>query len=149
MMIHGMALTSRFLVLVLAPAFFGLPAAASGGSFIAWRPERATRVALVPRDGGPVRWAEDEAFWLWHTVNAYDSSGRPGESDGPDPTVTLDYVQWPRSALGDSERSGAGRAAGQGGRQRSGTSRDHRQPGPCGTPCSTTRTWSSRASTTV
>ncbi|WP_229889240.1 carotenoid oxygenase family protein [Streptomyces mirabilis] len=66
---------------------------------------------LVPRDGGPVRRAEDEAFWLWHTVNAYDSSDWTSKSDGPDPTVTLDYVQWPRLALGDSERSGAGRAA--------------------------------------
>ncbi|MFD8221578.1 carotenoid oxygenase family protein [Streptomyces sp. NPDC059697] len=111
MMVHDLALTSRFLVLVLAPAFFDLPAAMSGGSFIAWCPERGTRVALVPRDGGPVRWAEDEAFWLWHTVNAYDSPGRPSEADGPDPTVTLDYVQWPRLALGDSETSGSGRAA--------------------------------------
>ncbi|MFF7888582.1 carotenoid oxygenase family protein [Streptomyces sp. NPDC020794] len=39
------------------------------------------------------------------------SSGRPGEADAPDPTVTLDYVQWPRLALGDSETSGSGRAA--------------------------------------
>lgn len=113
MMVHDMALTSRFLVLVLAPAFFDLPAAMSGGSFIACRPERGTRVALVPRDGGPVRWAEDEAFCLWHTVNAYDSSGRPSEADGPDPTVTLDYVQWPWLALGDSETSGSARAAGR------------------------------------
>lgn len=116
MMVHDMALTSRFLVLVLAPAIFDLPAAVSGGSFIAWRPERGTRVALVPRDGGPVRWAADEAFWLWHTVHAYDSSGRPSESDRPDPTVTLDYVQWPRLALGDSETSRSGRVADSGAR---------------------------------
>lgn len=79
MMVHAMAWTSRFLVLVLAPAIFDLPAAMSGGSFIAWRPERGTRVALVPRDGGPMRWADDETFWPWHTVNAYDSSGHPSE----------------------------------------------------------------------
>lgn len=51
-----------------------------------------------------MRWAEDEAFWLWHTVNAYASPGRPGEADGPDPTVRLDYIQWPRLALRDSRR---------------------------------------------
>jgi carotenoid cleavage dioxygenase-like enzyme len=33
MMVHDMALTSRFLVLVLAPAFLDLPAAMSGGPF--------------------------------------------------------------------------------------------------------------------
>ena len=50
----------------------------------AWRPERGTRVALAPRAGGPVRWASDEAFRLWHTVNAYDS-----EPDGGDVVLGL------------------------------------------------------------
>ncbi|MFF9154671.1 carotenoid oxygenase family protein [Streptomyces sp. NPDC014846] len=90
-MIHDMALTGRYLVLVLAPAFFDIAAAMSGGSFLAWRPDRGTRVALVPRDGGPVRWADDEAFWMWHTVNAYD------DADG---RVVLDYIQWPALSLG-------------------------------------------------
>jgi len=26
-----------------------------GGSFLDWRPERGTRVALIPRDGSPAR----------------------------------------------------------------------------------------------
>ncbi|KOV67305.1 carotenoid oxygenase [Streptomyces sp. AS58] len=91
-MIHDMALTDRYLVLVLAPAYFDIAAAMSGGSFLAWRPERGTRVALIPRDGGPVRWADDEAYWLWHTVNAYDAP-----DDG---RVVLDYVQWPALSLG-------------------------------------------------
>ncbi|WP_151772191.1 carotenoid oxygenase family protein [Streptomyces abyssomicinicus] len=91
-MIHDMALTDRFLVLTLAPAYFDIAAAMNGGSFLAWRPERGTRVALVPRDGGPVRWAADEAYWLWHTVNAYD--------DPADGRVVLDYVQWPALSLG-------------------------------------------------
>ncbi|MEU9133982.1 carotenoid oxygenase family protein [Kitasatospora sp. NPDC048540] len=91
MMIHDMALTARFVVLVLAPAFFDLAAAMEGGSMIDWRPERGTRIALIPRDGGPVRWAADDAFWLWHTVNAYDR---------PDGSVVLDYVQWAHLTLG-------------------------------------------------
>ncbi|HEY9414717.1 MAG TPA: carotenoid oxygenase family protein, partial [Pseudonocardia sp.] len=60
-MIHDMALTGRYLVLVLAPAFLDLAAALQGGSFLDWRPERGTRIALIPRDGGPVRWARDTA----------------------------------------------------------------------------------------
>lgn len=103
-MIHDMALTDRYLVLVLAPAFFDLDAAMSGGSFLAWRPERGTRVALIPRDGTEVRWAREEAFWLWHTVNAYDA---------PDGRVVLDYVQWPALSLGgaDSGEEADGAAA--------------------------------------
>ncbi|NED38292.1 carotenoid oxygenase family protein [Streptomyces sp. SID8499] len=123
-MIHDMALTARYLVLVLAPAFFDVTAALNGGSFIAWRPDRGTRIALIPRDGGPVRWADDEAFWLWHTVNAYDD---PGSGQ-----VVLDYVQWPALSLGaggpadgrgghpgrsgGGGRSGDGSRAGDGGR---------------------------------
>ncbi|MFF3013204.1 carotenoid oxygenase family protein [Streptomyces sp. NPDC057939] len=94
MMIHDMALTARYAVLVLAPVFFDLGAAMAGGSFLAWRPERGTRVALIPRDGGPLRWASDEAFWMWHTVNAYD------EGPGADAPVVLDYVQWSRLTVG-------------------------------------------------
>lgn len=105
-MIHDMALTARYLVLVLAPAFFDLAAAFSGGSLIAWRPERGTRVALIPRDGSAVRWATDEAFWLWHTVNAYDTG------EGSDARVVLDYVEWPHLSLGHDPHGtgGAGRA---------------------------------------
>ncbi|MFC9583505.1 carotenoid oxygenase family protein [Streptomyces yangpuensis] len=102
MMIHDMALTGRYVVLVLAPAFFDLAAAMAGGSFLSWRPERGTRVALIPRDGGPPRWAADGAFWLWHTVNAHDDG--PGE----DAAVVLDYVQWARLTVGSSPDGAAG-----------------------------------------
>ncbi|MET8036190.1 carotenoid oxygenase family protein [Streptomyces sp. NPDC005345] len=105
MMIHDMALTSRFLVLVLAPVFFDLAAAMSGGSLIDWRPEQGTRVALIPRDGGPVRWASDDAFWLWHTVNAYDA-----EPDGGD--VVVEYVQWSHLSMGQPDTSAGANAGG-------------------------------------
>ncbi|MFE8979067.1 carotenoid oxygenase family protein [Streptomyces cyaneofuscatus] len=107
-MVHDMALTGRYLVLVLAPAFFDLDAAMSGGSFLAWRPDRGTRIALIPRDGGPVRWAQDEAFWLWHTANAYDTA---------DGHVILDYIQWPSLGLGSDikgDGTGGGGSAHQG-----------------------------------
>lgn len=101
MMIHDMALTARYAVLVLAPAFFDLNAAMAGGSFLDWRPERGTRVVLLPRDGGPPRWAADEAFWMWHTVNAYD------ENQAEDAPVVLDYVQWSRLTVGGSASDAA------------------------------------------
>jgi carotenoid cleavage dioxygenase len=87
-MIHDMALTARFLVLVLGPLYFDVHAAMSGGSLLAWRPEDGTRIALIPRDGGPVRWSHTDTFWCWHGANAFD------DGDGPDAPVVLDYVQW-------------------------------------------------------
>ena len=89
--IHDMAITRRYVVLVVAPLFFDGHAATAGGSLLYWQPEHGTRIALVPRDGGPVRWCHDDAFWVWHTANAHDVddpvAGNP---------VVLDYAEWPR-----------------------------------------------------
>ena len=83
-MIHDMALTPTYVVLVLGPFFFDIAAAVRGGSPLSWEPDQGTRIALIPRDGGPSRWLHAEAFWLWHTANAFDTGDR----------VVLDYVQW-------------------------------------------------------
>jgi carotenoid cleavage dioxygenase len=85
-MIHDMALTERFLVLVLAPLYFDLRAALSGGSLLSWQPEDGTRIALVPRGGGPILWSHTDTFWCWHTANAFDE----------DEQVVLDLVEWSR-----------------------------------------------------
>jgi carotenoid cleavage dioxygenase-like enzyme len=80
--VHDMAITRRYVVLVVAPLYFGSPPS--------WQPERGTRIALVPRDGGPVRWCHDDAFWVSHTANAHDvddpAAGNP---------VVLDYAESP------------------------------------------------------
>ncbi|GAA1855199.1 carotenoid oxygenase family protein [Pseudonocardia ailaonensis] len=91
-MIHDMAITDRYVVLVLAPLFFDVAEATKGGSLLEWKQEAGTRIALVPRDGGPVRWCEDEAFWLWHTANAHDAKDPVDGSD----IVVLDYAEWER-----------------------------------------------------
>jgi carotenoid cleavage dioxygenase-like enzyme len=88
-MIHDMALTPTYVVLVLGPFYFDIAAAVSGGSIMSWEPENGTRIALIPRDGGPVRWLSTDAFWLWHTANAYDTVTADGT-----PRVVLDYVHW-------------------------------------------------------
>jgi carotenoid cleavage dioxygenase-like enzyme len=88
-MIHDMALTRSYVVLVLAPFFFDIAATTRGGSPLSWEPNQGTRVALIPRDGSAVRWFSTDAFWLWHTANAYDDTGADGRT-----TVVLDYARW-------------------------------------------------------
>lgn len=84
-MVHDMALTERYIVLFLGPLVFDIPGMLAGGALLDWRPAQGTRIALIPRDGGPVRWTETDPFWVWHFANAYDDpSGR----------VVVDYVQW-------------------------------------------------------
>jgi carotenoid cleavage dioxygenase len=84
-MIHDMALTETYVVLFVCPLIFDIAAAMTGGSLLSWRPDDGTRIALIPRDGGPVRWIQTEPFWVWHFANAFDNT---------DGTVTVDYVEW-------------------------------------------------------
>lgn len=84
-MIHDMALTSRYIVLVLAPLVFDIARIFDGASPLTWQPDLGTRIALVPRDGSAVRWHTVDPFWMWHTANAFDL---------PDGEVVLDYVEW-------------------------------------------------------
>ncbi|MET0317848.1 MAG: carotenoid oxygenase family protein [Rhodococcus fascians] len=83
-MIHDMALTQKYVVLFVNPLAFDLAAAMTGGALLSWQPDRGTRIALIPRDGGAIRWIDTEAFWVWHFANAFDN---------PDGTVTVDYVE--------------------------------------------------------
>jgi carotenoid cleavage dioxygenase-like enzyme len=95
-LIHDMALTSTYVVLIVAPLFFDIAAALGSGSPLSWEPDQGTRIALIPRDGGPVRWMSTNAFWLSHTANAYDelavAPGTGAERTSPD--VVLDFAEW-------------------------------------------------------
>mgnify|MGYP001757576409 CR=1 FL=1 len=55
LMIHDIALTSRYIVLFACPLVFDIAAVMAGGSLLDWRPDAGTRIALIPRDGSPVR----------------------------------------------------------------------------------------------
>lgn len=52
----------------------------------AWNEAHGSRVGLLPRDGGPVRWAEVDPCWVFHTVNAYDDGDQ----------VVVDVVSYPK-----------------------------------------------------
>ena len=106
-LIHDMALTEHYLVLVVAPLFFDLGEALAGGSLLSWEPGRGTRIALIPRDGGPVRWCTDDTFWTWHTANAYELDDPAAGSP-----VVLDYVEW--DAPGGLTPAGPARTRGVG-----------------------------------
>lgn len=97
-MIHDFTITPTYLVLVLAPVVFDLDAMMTGGDVLAWRPELGTRIALVPRAGGDVKWIETDPFFVWHYGNAYD--------DGAD--VVVDFSWWSSFNLSpDASRTGA------------------------------------------
>lgn len=77
-MVHDMALTNTYAVLLDLPATFDLERAMAGSSFpYAWNPDHPARVGLLPRDGdaGQVAWCEVEPCYVFHVLNAYDDAG--------------------------------------------------------------------------
>ncbi|MBM9474826.1 carotenoid oxygenase family protein [Nakamurella flavida] len=99
-MIHDMALTEHSVVLVLSPLFFDVMAAMRGGSMLSWEPDEGTRVAIVPRDGSPVRWAHGDTFWTWHMANAFSRPGQDGSPSSVDSPIVLDMVQHSDPGMG-------------------------------------------------
>jgi carotenoid cleavage dioxygenase len=91
-MIHDFAITRSWIVLFVCPARFDF----GGGAALRWEPERGTRMALVPRDGGAVRWIHADAFWVWHFANAFEHTDASGNT-----TLVVDYARWSALPMGD------------------------------------------------
>jgi carotenoid cleavage dioxygenase len=62
---HDFALTENHLVLWDTPLGFD-------GFHCRWLPGHPTRVGVMPRTGGDVRWEEIDPVHVSHTLNAYD-----------------------------------------------------------------------------
>lgn len=137
-MVHDMALTPSYVVLVLAPLFFDLAAAMRGGSPLAWEPNEGTRIALIPRDGGAAQWLRTDAFWLWHTANVYDrprSTAVPNRPSCSTLPAGVRPAAWPGPGFGRLARPAAVAPGHRPGRDRdpgrpSGRTGPHRRPAP-------------------
>ncbi|MEU9479351.1 carotenoid oxygenase family protein [Streptomyces sp. NPDC048191] len=109
-MVHDFALTERHVVVIDVPVTFD-PAAAERGDPVpyVWNREHPTRVGVMRRSGGPVRWFGIDPVYYSHTLNAYDDgasvvvdmttypapfhvAGRG--SDGPYATGTTKLERW-------------------------------------------------------
>ncbi|WP_330302305.1 MULTISPECIES: carotenoid oxygenase family protein [unclassified Streptomyces] len=72
-MMHDFALTEKYVVIFDLPITFD-PAGAERGDIVpyVWNEKHPTRVGLLPRAGGEVRWFEVDPVYYSHTLNAYD-----------------------------------------------------------------------------
>jgi len=92
--VHSFALTPGKVILVLPPFELEplrlLGSSRPVGDHFRWRPERGTRIVLMDRATG--RWTEHrgDAFFLFHTVNAFEAA---------DGTVTLDLLAYPDASV--------------------------------------------------
>lgn len=75
-MMHDFALTERHVVVFDLPVTFDAAAAGRGAPVpYVWNRHHATRVGVMARCGGPVRWFGIEPVFHSHTLNAYDEGG--------------------------------------------------------------------------
>ncbi|MGW5462949.1 carotenoid oxygenase family protein [Streptomyces sp. NPDC003996] len=109
-MMHDFALTERHVVLFDIPVTFDAAAAGRGVPVpYVWNRNHPTRVGVMRRTGGPVRWFGIDPVFYSHTLNAYDEGGSvvvdlttyPAPfyvagrgSDGPYATGTTKLERW-------------------------------------------------------
>ncbi|MFI7446796.1 carotenoid oxygenase family protein [Nonomuraea sp. NPDC049714] len=86
-MMHDFALTERFVVIYDLPVTFSMAHAERGAPLpYAWNDEHASRLGLLSRRTGEVRWFEVNPCWVFHTLNAHDDGDQ----------VVVDVVRYPR-----------------------------------------------------
>lgn len=98
-MVHGMALTERFAVVLDLPVVFDIDAATSGSTLpYSWSDAHRARIGLVPRPDAPgdvpgdVRWLDVDPCFVFHPMNAHDVVDADGTLRG----LVLDVVRWDR-----------------------------------------------------
>jgi carotenoid cleavage dioxygenase-like enzyme len=73
---HSFAMTEHFVVLPLQPLRYSLPGILRSGKFtecLSWRPQDGTTFVVIDRKTGKVTSKhKTEAFFFWHTINAYE-----------------------------------------------------------------------------
>ncbi len=72
---HDFAITEHHAIFLDAPMVLDVPAALAGGSMFRWNPDHVSRIGILPRGGGEVRWFETELGFVTHTWNAWEEDG--------------------------------------------------------------------------
>jgi carotenoid cleavage dioxygenase-like enzyme len=86
-MMHDMAITQSHSILLDLNVGYDFSMLQRGYRMpIRWQEDRGSRLGVLPRHGGNIRWFEIEPCFIQHVVNAYD---------GDDDTITLDVVRYP------------------------------------------------------
>ena len=87
--VHDMAITERHLVFAIAPYQYDLAPMLAGEASpldaLGFRDDLCTTFVVVPKDGGPARIVEHDAFPYIHVLNAYE--------DGDDIVLDLDRYE--------------------------------------------------------
>jgi len=74
-MVHDVAITEKYVLVLDLPCVFNLEAAMSGAGLpYFWNPDYEARIGLLPREGNAedVKWVSIDPCYIFHPMNAYD-----------------------------------------------------------------------------
>jgi carotenoid cleavage dioxygenase-like enzyme len=74
-MMHDFIATDNYAIFFVCPSVFHIENAAQGKPLVEWEPQHGTKIGAMNRKSGEVKWFQDEAFFVFHFLNAYEENG--------------------------------------------------------------------------
>jgi carotenoid cleavage dioxygenase len=95
-MIHDFVLTQHYVIIFDCPVIFDIQQMMTGGEVLGWRPELGSRIGVLSRADGHIRWFATDPFFVFHFANAYEQG----------PELIIEYIRHEKIVLltGDSAR---------------------------------------------
>ena len=74
-MMHDFIATDNYAIFFVCPSVFHLENAPAGKPIFVWEPQHGTKIGVMNRKTGDMKWFQDEAFFIFHFLNAYEENG--------------------------------------------------------------------------
>ncbi len=74
-MMHDFIATDNYAIFFVCPSVFHIENAPAGKPLFIWEPQHGTKIGVMNRKTGEVKWFNDEAFFVFHFLNAYEENG--------------------------------------------------------------------------
>ena len=88
-MLHDFVLTQKYVIIFDCPVIFDVQQMMRGGEVLGWQPELGSRIGVMSRADGHIRWFDTEPFFVFHFANAYEKG----------PELTIEYVRHEKMVL--------------------------------------------------
>ena len=75
-MMHDFIVTDNWAIFFVCPSVFHIENTAKGEPALVWEPQHGTRIGAMNRKSGEVKWFTDDAFFVFHFLNAFEADGK-------------------------------------------------------------------------
>lgn len=88
-MIHDFVLTPHYVIIFDCPVIFDIQQMMTGGEVLGWHPELGSRIGVMSRTDGTMRWIATDPFFVFHFANAYEQGSE----------LIIDYIRHEKIVL--------------------------------------------------